>query len=289
MGEFPASIDVHGNLDLAHADWSSALQNIDVVIHCAARVHIMNDTSINAIDPYRKINVDGTMTLARKAALLNIKRFVYLSSVKVNGDNTDNRSPFAADETVNPTDPYGISKHETETGLIDLAKNSNLEIVIIRPPLVYGPGVKANFLSMMNYVNKSIPLPFGLIKNKRSFVSIDNLADFVQLCCHHPAAKNEVFMVSDGHDLSTTQLLRLIAHSLNKKTILLPIPPALIKAIAILFGQRALIQRLIGSLQVDIAKNRRLLNWTPRTSVEAALERTARDYLQHLDAHKRRV
>lgn len=273
--QFPSFIEVHDNLDLELGDWSSAVKNIDVVIHCAARVHVKNDKAADAIAEFRKINVDGTLKLAQKAAEAGVKRFIYLSTVKVNGSSTSHRPPFSADEAPAPTDPYGISKMEAEIGLLDIAKKTALDIVIIRPPLVYGPGVKANFLDLMRLVNRSIPLPFGAIDNKRSFVAIDNLVDFIHTCCVHPSARNQIFMVSDGHDLSTTQLITMISQALTKTTYLIPVPSNMMHYAARLFGKEETADRLIGSLQVDISKNKYLLNWMPSVKIDHVLKITA--------------
>lgn len=276
---FPARIEVCDNLDLGGADWSSALKNIDVVIHCAAHVHKMGLTSRGAIAEFRKINVDGTIRFARQAAASGVKRFIYLSSLKANGENTEKGKPFKAEHVENPIDPYGISKLEAEKALFELGKKSAIEIVIVRPPLIYGPGVKGNFLSMLRWLNRSIPLPLGWTENKRSLVAIENLVDFIKVCCFHPAAKNEVFLVSDGVDLSTTELLRSIAHALHRRTCLIPVPPAIIDFLARALGRGGLSQRLIGSLQVDIGKNKELLDWTPPIKPEVAMKRTAEHFL----------
>ncbi|OQW49993.1 UDP-glucose 4-epimerase family protein [Candidatus Raskinella chloraquaticus] len=277
---FPASVDVRDNLDLDDADWSSALRTIDVVIHCAARVHVRNDTATDAIAEFRKTNTDGTLKLAKKAAEAGVKRFIYLSTIKVNGNSTNDRPPFSANDIPAPTDPYGMSKMEAEIGLLELAKKTGLDIVIIRPPLVYGPGVKANFLSLMRLVNWSIPMPFGRIDNKRSFVAIDNLVDFIKTCCVHPSARNQIFMVSDGADLSTTHLIRMIGQALGKPTYLIPTPSNLMFYAARMFGKAEIADRLIGSLQVDIEKNNYLLNWTPPVKMDDALKQTADMFLK---------
>ena len=272
---FQPPVDVRDNLDLDGADWSSALRNMDVVIHCAARVHVRNDSAMDAIAEFRKINTDGTIRLARQAAEAGVKRLIYLSTVKVNGHSTTHRAPFSAHDIPSPVDAYGMSKMEAETGLLELAKKTGLDIVIIRPPLVYGPGVKANFLSLMRLINWSIPLPFGKTDNKRSFVAIDNLVDLVETCCVHPCASNQIFMVSDGHDVSTTHLIRMIGQALRRTTRLLSVPPDLMYRAARLMGKEDMADRLIGSLQVDISKNKHVLNWNPPIKMETALQRTA--------------
>lgn len=253
---------------------------IDTVIHLASRVHVMNETSQDPLAAFRKVNVEGTLNLARAAARAGVKRFVFVSSVKVNGETTDGRGPFTADEQPAAQDPYGISKHEAEAALRQLAGDASLEVVIVRPPLVYGPGVKANFRSMLGWLGKGVPLPFGAIHNARSLVALDNLVDLLVTCADHPAAANQTFLVSDGQDLSTTQLLTGLGVALGKPARLLPVPAAWLRGAAILLGKGALAQRLCGSLQVDIGKTRELLGWAPPVSVEQAFKATAEHFLK---------
>ena len=256
-------------------DWSSALQNVDVVVHLAARVHVMNEVADDALAEFRKVNVEGTLNLANQAAKAGVKRFVFVSSIKVNGEHTLADCPFTANDDANPKDPYGISKHEAEQGLFLIAQQTGMEVVIIRPPLVYGAGVKANFASMMRVVKRGIPLPLGAIHNKRSFVYIGNLVSLIVRCIDHPAAANQVFLVSDGCDLSTTELLQKCAVALDVKARLLPVPQKLLAFSLALLGKRAVAQRLCGNLQVDINKARILLDWVPPVSVEDGLKATA--------------
>lgn len=250
---------------------SELLTNIDCVVHLAARVHIMDDSANDPLFEFRRVNVDGTLSLARQAAKAGVKRFVFISSIKVNGEQSQFEKPFTADDLPNPQDAYGISKYEAEQGLLDIAKTTNMEVVIIRPPLVYGPGVKANFASMANAIKHNLPLPLGAIHNKRSFIFVGNLVDFISCCIEHPKAANQIFLVSDNKDLSTTELLRLCAKALNKKAFLLPVPQNLIKLCALLIGKESIAQRLCGNLQVDTLKARQLLNWTPAISVNDGL------------------
>jgi nucleoside-diphosphate-sugar epimerase len=259
-------------------DWSHALHGIDVVIHLAARVHVMNEVATDPLDEFRKVNVNGTLNLAKQAVTAAVKRFVFISSVKVNGEYTQLDKPFTEIDTPNPQDPYGISKSEAEQGLMLIAQKTSMEVVVIRPPLVYGAGVKANFASMMRMVKRSIPLPLGAIHNKRSFVYIDNLVSLIMKCIIHPAAANQVFLVSDGNDLSTTELLRGCASALGVRSRLLPIPQKLIEFLAVLIGKKNVAQRLCGNLQVDITKARRLLDWKPPITVEEGLKATAIDF-----------
>lgn len=258
------------------------LNDVQVVIHAAARVHVMNETAVDALTEFRKVNVEGTLRLARRAAESGVKRFIFISSIKVNGESTVLGKPFKADDLPVPVDPYGVSKHEAEEALKQLSFDTGMEIVIIRPPLVYGPGVKANFLSMLSWLNKGIPLPLGAIGNQRSLVAIGNLVDMIVTCIEHPAAANQIFLVSDGDDLSTSQLLRCLASALGKKVWLLPLPEWLLKLAASAIGQRTVAQRVCGSLHVDIDKNRKLLGWAPPIKVEAAMRQTARQYLDNL-------
>lgn len=256
-------------------DWSQALHGVDVVIHLAARVHVMNEVATDPLDEFRKVNVNGTLNLAEQAVTAAVKRFVFMSSVKVNGEYTQLDKPFTEIDTPNPQDPYGISKSEAEQGLMLIAQKTGMEVVIIRPPLVYGAGVKANFASMMRMVKRCIPLPLGAIHNKRSFVYIDNLVSLIVKCIDHPAAADQVFLVSDGNDLSTTELLRGCASALGVRSRLLPIPQKLIEFLAALIGKKDVAQRLCGNLQVDITKARRLLDWKPPITVEEGLKATA--------------
>jgi nucleoside-diphosphate-sugar epimerase len=260
------------NLD---TDWVSCLNSVDVVVHLAARVHMMNDTSVDPLAEFRKVNVDGTLNLARQAADAGVKRFIFVSSVKVNGEQTEAGKPFNENSVPDPQDAYGVSKFEAEQGLLKIAQETGMEVVIIRPPLVYGAGVKANFASMMRAVKRGIPLPLGAIRNQRSFVYVGNLVSIIMRCIDHPAAANQVFMVSDGHDLSTTELLRACASALGVKARLLPVPQKLLELGATVLGKRAVAQRLCGNLQVDISKARSLLGWNPPFSVADGLNATA--------------
>ena len=261
-------------------NWGALLNGQEVVVHCAARVHVMHDQSSDPLAEFRKVNVEGTLNLARQAAATGVRRFIFISSIKVNGEGTPVGEPYLADAQTAPADPYGISKMEAEQGLRALATETGMEVVIIRPTLVYGPGVKANFLNMMRWLHKGVPLPFGAIHNRRSLVALDNLADLIVTCIDHPAAANQTFLVSDGEDLSTTELLRRMAAALGKPARLLPVPSRLLEMGAALLGRQALSQRLCGSLQVDIGKTRELLDWTPPVSVDEALRKTAKHFLE---------
>jgi len=264
----------------AATDWLTALKGIEVVVHLAARVHVMNDTATNPLAEFRRVNVEGTLNLARQAVSAGVKRFVFISSIKVNGESTPLNQPYTAEDKPVPVDPYGISKYETEVGLRDLAKETGLEVVIIRPPLVYGPGVRANFMSMMRWLSRGVPLPFGAIHNKRSLIALDNFVDLIITCIDHPSASNQTFLVSDGVDLSTTELLQKVSFSLGKPSRLISVPVSILSIAARLLGKRDVAQRLLGSLQVDITKTHDLLEWTPPMSVDEALHKTAQAFLQ---------
>lgn len=259
--------------------WHEALQGCDSVVHLAARVHVMNDKSTDPLREFRRVNVEGTANLARQAAAAGVRRFVSLSSVKVNGEATQVGHPFAADDTPSPEDPYGISKHEAELVLRQIAKETGMEVVIIRPPLVYGPGVKANFASMMRWLCRGIPLPLAAVThNRRSLVALDNLVDLIVTCLNHPAAANQTFLVSDGEDLSTAELLKRLGAAMGHPARLFYLPPVLLKLGALVSNKPGIYQRLCGSLQLDIAKTRQLLGWTPPVSVDEGLRRAAEGF-----------
>lgn len=271
-------------------DWSDALKSVDVVVHTAARVHVMNDKSADPLTEFRKVNVEGTLNLARQAADAGVKRFIFISSIKVNGEGTESGRPYTADSKPNPTDPYGISKYEAEQGLLKLAETTPLEVVIIRPTLVYGENVKGNFQSLMKWTYKGVPLPIGGIKkNLRSLVYVDNLVDFIVTCIEHKNAKNEVFLISDDDDISTASLLEEISKGLGVKNKAVNIPPKLIDTAASAVGKSSVAQRLSGSLQVDISKAKNLLDWKPKYSTSESIQKTAKSYKSNLMASKSMV
>lgn len=259
------------------SDWTPWLKADQVVIHCAARVHVMHDTAQDPYQAFRAVNVDGTLALARQAAAAGVIRFVFISSIKVNGEETQLGQLFTEEVSSPSIDPYGLSKYEAELALLELAKLTGMEVVIIRPPLVYGEGVKGNFASIMSLLAKGYPLPFGAIHNKRSLLSLDNLIDFITVCISHPAAANQVFLVSDGVDLSTTELLAKLSSTMGKQTKLLPIPEMIMRLGLCVIGKRAISQRLFSSLQVDITKAKRLLNWVPIMSIEDGLNQCTKN------------
>lgn len=265
----------------ADTDWSIALLNVDAVIHCAARVPERNDKSINSLAVFRDINVAGTLNLAMEAAKSGVKRFVFVSSIKVNGERTSTDVPFRSSDVPCPEDAYGISKCEAEVGLHKIASETGMELVIVRPPLVYGPRVKGNFLTMLRCLQHGIPLPLGSItENRRSLVALDNLVDLLVKCIDHPAAANETFLVSDGVDLSTADLLRRLGVAMDKPARLLPVPPVLLRAAAMLSGKGDMVQRLLGDLQVDISHTCKILGWKPPISVDEGLRRAARGFCE---------
>lgn len=273
----PAQLAV-GELS-ATTDWSQALAGCDAVIHLAARVHVMNDTSDDPLAAFRAVNVAASVHLARQAAQHGVKRFVFVSSVKVNGEATGTR-PFTAFDAGAPQDPYGQSKLEAELALKEVALATGLELVIVRPPLVYGPGVRANFMRLMQLAKIGLPLPLGAIHNQRSMVALDNLVDLLILCCRHPAAPGQTFMVSDDHDVSIGELLRMLASGMGKRTWLMPVPAGLIQRCAALLGKKAVADRLLGSLQVDIAHTKATLGWKPVLDIQESINKTVAHFLK---------
>jgi nucleoside-diphosphate-sugar epimerase len=262
--------------------WTDAVSETDVLVHTAARVHVMHDAADDPLAEFRRVNVDGTLCLARQAVAAGVRRFVFISSVKVNGEGTPVGKPYRADDPPAPADPYGVSKHEAEVGLQELLRGTRTSLVVIRPTLVYGPAVKANFLTMMRWVHKGLPLPFANVPNKRSLVALDNLVDLVLACCVNPAAVDQTFLAADGEDLSTTELLMRMGAAMNRRVRLFPVPTEVLGGAASLLGRRDLARRLFGSLQVDISKARDVLGWTPPVGVDDALRSTARHFLTSL-------
>ena len=257
-------------------DWSVALDDVDVVVHTAARAHISRDYAKCPLEAYREVNTRGTLNLARQAALLGVRRFVFISSIGVNG-NQSSRA-FNEEDTPDPAEDYAISKLEAEQGLIDIGQQTGMEIVIIRPPLVYGANAPGNFGKLMSAIKRRLPLPLGSVTgNQRTLIGLDNLLDFIVTCINHPAAANQVFVVGDDEDLSTTELLRRISAALGVTARLLPVPVSVLRVGAALLGKGAMINRLCGSLQVDISKARHILGWAPPFSVDEGLARAVRD------------
>lgn len=244
------------------------------MIHAAARAHIMQEEALDPLAEYRRVNVEGTLNLARQAAAAGVRRFVFISSIKVNGEATAPGSPFTADDAPAPKDAYGLSKAEAEAQLKQVAQETGMEVTIIRPPLIYGPAVKGNFASLISWVRRGLPLPLGgVTHNRRSLVGLDNLVDLILVCADHHKAANQIFLISDGKDLSTTELLKKIGKALGRPARLLWVPAGLIAFMASMVGKKVISQRLLGSLQVDIHKTCELLNWKPPVAVDEGLRR----------------
>jgi nucleoside-diphosphate-sugar epimerase len=254
------------------------LLGLDAIVHCAARVHQVRETAADPLAAYRSVNTQATLDLARAAEQSGVKRFVFLSSVKVNGEHTLSNEPFTAGHAA-PQDTYGISKWEAELGLQRIAQETGLKVVIIRPPLVYGPGVKANFLSMMRVLQRGLALPLGAIHNQRSLIALPNLVSLIETCLTHPAAVGQTFMASDQRDVSTTELLQLLGHALGKPARLIPVPQTWLEAGLKLVGKSGIAQRLCGNLTVDATPATHLLGWKPVVSIEQGLQATARHFL----------
>jgi nucleoside-diphosphate-sugar epimerase len=274
------SIEVVGDIN-PHTNWTDALDGVDVVIHLAARVHVMNDVARDPLEEYRNANTLATIHLAQEAAKAGVKRFIYLSSIKVNGEETTSGQSYSEDSVPAPIDPYGVSKWEAELGLEKVCAQTGMEFVIIRPPLVYGPGVKANFQKLMGLVAKGLPLPLGSVHNQRSMLALDNLVSFIAKVTANPLAANQRFLLSDGQDLSTTQLLRLLAKGMDKSIWFLPVPVFILRAAAQILGASAAADRLLGSLQIDSSKARQLLQWQPPLSAEEGITIAAKAYLKN--------
>lgn len=262
-------------------DWSSSLEGCEVVVHTAARVHVLHDKAKDPLAEYRRANLYGTLNLATQAAKKGVHRFVFLSSIKVNGENTLPGLPFTSDDAPHPTDPYGQSKRETEDALFLIARETGMEVVVIRPALVYGPGVKANFLTMMRLLEKGFPIPLGSVENRRSMIALKNLIALIELCMIHPAAANHVYLASDGEDLSTPELLMRLGAAMNVPVRLIPFPVSLLKLGSAMIGKKNIYRRLCDSLQVDVGKAKRDLAWLPIIDIDSALRETATHYLAH--------
>lgn len=277
---FPTAVQALPNLDVdSDVGWLEALSGVDCVIHCAARYHIKNESSGDLLAICRAVNVDGTMRLARLAAQAGVKRFIFLSSLKVNGEFSKPGEPFLETDTPNPFYPYGISKLEAENALLQFSASSMMDVVIVRPPPVYGPGVKANFLAMMRFLDFRFPLPLGGIKNLRSYLGLANLVSFVELCIKHPEASNQIFFISDDDDLSTSRLLKMMSTAQGKISLLIPAPVKLLTFLANIIGRQYIPELLFGNFQADISKAKRLLGWKPPESVQTGMKKTALHYL----------
>ena len=259
--------------DLGTGVRPGSLAGFAVLVHCAARASFTDDTIVHRLHESRRINVDGTLSLAYEAAAAGVRRFIFISSIKVNGESTSNGEPFKPDDMPNPQDYYGRSKHEAEIALMRLSVQTGMEIVIIRPPLVYGPKVKGNFAYLIKLVEKGIPVPFGAVNNQRSLIGLNNLIDLIIRCIDHPAAANQVFLAGDGEDLSTSELLLRIGEAMGRPVRLVPVPAGILQFGATMLGKKAMAQRLLGSLQVDINKTCEMLDWKPPYTVQEGLRR----------------
>lgn len=274
FGSLPEGVEpmVLGPIESAGHDWLGAMQHCDGVVHLAARAHVIKEHVSSPLEAFRKVNVEGALKVARRAAQANVRRFVFISSIGVNGNNTDDR-PFTENDRPDPREDYAVSKMEAEIALTDFFSDKRTDLVIIRPPLVYGRNAPGNFDRLLWLVGTGLPLPFGSIANKRSFVALENLIDLIIVCLEHPAAANEIFLASDGEDLATTDLLRRIGLALGRPVRLFPVPPWILQGVAKLLGQQGLALRLFGNLQVDISKAHNLLGWVPPVSVGEAIGR----------------
>jgi nucleoside-diphosphate-sugar epimerase len=264
-----------------NTNWKDALDGIDCIVHCAARAHMTEKKQTDSLNSYRRINVDGTKNLAKQAAAIGIKRFIFLSSIKVNGEETIASKSFKYNDISQPEDAYGISKWEAEQALLEISKQTGLEVVIIRPPLVYGEGVKGNFLRLLDIVYKQMPLPFAKINNLRSFIGLDNLVDLIICCIDHPKAAGKTFLVSDGEDLSTPDLIIKLSKFMDKSPRLFQVPQLIIQLMGRLLGKSLEIKRLLGSLRVDNSYTCEILEWSPVLSLDESLEKTVRWYLKN--------
>lgn len=279
-GPSPAGVVEVNAPDLGQAgsEWTAALRGVTVVAHCAARVHVLRDPAVDPLAEYRRVNLAGTLNLARQSVAAGVRRFIFISSIGVNGAETFG-TRFTSEDTPAPHSPYAVSKLEAEIALRQLAKDTGLEVVIVRPPLVFGPNAPGNFDRLMRVIARGIPLPFGSVTNQRSLVALSNLVDLIAACVDHPKAANQTFMVSDGEDISTTDLLKRLAIALGRPARLLPVPVGVLRAIAQALGKADFAQRLCGSLQVDVSHTRRLLDWAPVVRLDDALADTARQFL----------
>lgn len=275
--DFPGAVTV-GDVG-ADTDWSQALAGVDCVVHCAGRAHVTLEPGTNDLDACRRVNVAGTRQLAMAAARAGVRRLVFVSSIKVLGERSEKGAPLQFDGLPAPEDAYGISKWEAEQVLQVISEQTGLQTVTVRPPLVYGPGVRANFLRLVQAVARGTPLPLGSVRNHRSLVALDNLTDLLVRCTDHPDAPGHTFLVSDDHDLSTPDLIRGLGEALHRPARLLPCPMSLLRLGGLLSGRSDQIERLIGNLQVDIGHTKEVLRWGPRSSVQQGLRSAVQDFL----------
>lgn len=270
-GDWPATVETAFIKDIdADTDWRAALTDVDVVVHCAGRAHKLQDAALDPLEEFRRVNERGTLALARQAAEAGVRRFIFISTIGVNGSETADK-PFAADDEPHPDSPYAVSKYEAEQGLHRLARDTGLEIVILRPPLIYGRNAPGNFGQLVKAVGRGLPLPLGAIRNKRSFVALGNLVDLVRICLEHPGAAGQVFLVSDGDDLSTSEFIRKIGTAMGKSSFLIPLPASLLHMLAKCAGKENAVKKLTVSLQLDIQKNKALLGWEPPAKLDQGM------------------
>lgn len=279
LSTLPSGVErfVCGDID-SHSVWHDALISVDTVVHLAARAHVMRDLANDPLMQFRKTNVEGTLNLARQAAIAGVRRFIYVSSIKVNGETTDAGKPFTADDAPAPVDPYGMSKLEAERGLQEIGLPQHMDVVIIRPPLIYGPNVKGNLLRLLRLIERGVPLPFANVDNLRSLVSVANLVDLIVTCITHPKAAGQTLLVSDGEDISTGDLVRRLAASMGKKARLFPIPTTPTYAMFALAGKKDMWRRLFRSLQIDNRTTMGLLGWNPPVTMDEGLAHVGRWY-----------
>ena len=261
-------------------DWNAALEDVQAVVHLAARVHVMRETATDPLSEFRYLNVGATENLAHRAAAAGVKRFVYVSSIKVNGESTKEKA-FTASAVPRPEDAYAQSKLDAERVLLEIGNRSGIEVVIVRPPLVYGPGVKGNFLSLLRWIKCGLPIPLARCNNRRSLVGITNLADLLIRCVSHPAASNKIILAGDGEDLSTPELIQRLARVLGQQVRLLSVPTSWLRFASYALGRPGVYERLCSSLQIDIAETKLLLEWRPPLTVNEEFERTARWFLRN--------
>ncbi len=261
-----------------NTQWSSILADVDVVIHLAARVHVMDETEIDPLAAFREVNTEGTRRLAEESAKMDVSRLVFVSTIKVNGESTTGRRPLSPEDSACPQDPYGVSKWEAEQALDKVAGETGLGVVVVRPPLVHGPGVGGNMGRLLSVVTKGIPLPLAAVQNRRSFVGVENLADALMVCANHPAAPGGVFTVSDGEHISTAELIRRIASGLERPARLWPCPLFLLVMVARLLGKSDAMDRLVGSLEVDDSRLRQDLGWSPPVSMREGVRAMCRGH-----------
>jgi len=258
-------------------DWKKALQDVDIVVHLAARVHVLQESSADPLVEFRRTNTAGTERLAHQSAAAGVKRLVYVSTIKVNGEETFGEERFTAEDIPSPSDPYAVSKWEAESALRRISRDTGMEVVIVRPPLVYGPGVRGNLALLARWISKGIPLPLGRVTtNRRTLIGIDNLTDLLVMCAIKEEAANRVFLAGDSEDLSTVDLLRLIGRALGRRPRLLPVPTPIVKGAGALLGKQDIVRRLCGSLRVDNSYARRVLGWEPGVPVEEGMIRAFR-------------